>query len=88
MARSKMGELRSVKKNIVFPLELVHQANAIAKELKIGFSELIREALWERIRKINKEKIAKGLEEEARANNDFYRSMRKDWQEIDIEAWK
>jgi len=83
-----MGELRSVKKNIVFPLELVLQANAISRELKIGFSELIREALWERIKKINKERIAKGLEEEARANNDFYRSMRKDWQEIDIEAWK
>ena len=83
-----MGELRSVKKNIVFPLELVLQANAISRELNIGFSELIREALWERIRKINKERIAKGLEEEARANNDFYRSMRKDWQEIDIEAWK
>ena len=83
-----MGELRSVKKNIVFPLELVRQANAISRELKIGFSELIREALWERIRKINKERIARGLEEEARANNDFYKSMRKDWQDIDIEAWK
>ena len=83
-----MGELRSVKKNIVFPLELVDQASAISRELNIGFSELIREALWERIKKINKERIAKGLEDEARANNDFYRSMRKDWQEIDIEAWK
>ena len=83
-----MGELRSVKKNIVFPLELVDQASAISRELNIGFSELIREALWERIKKVNKERIAKGLEDEARANNDFYRSMRKDWQEIDIEAWK
>jgi hypothetical protein len=87
MPEDKMHTVKVIRKNIVFPEELLSEAASLTKELRIDFSKLIRNALYAYIRLIKKEKMAQEFEEEALANRDFYRTMQKDFEEIELETW-
>ena len=82
-----MHTIKTVRKNVIFSEDLISEAKSLTKELDMDFSKLIRNALYAYIKLIKKERMYRELEAEALANQDFYRTIRKDFEEIELETW-
>ena len=76
-----------VRRNVIFSQDLVFEADNLSKELNVDFSKLVREALRQFIKEMKIKKIAKELEEEAVENSSFYRGLREEYRDIEIESW-
>jgi len=83
-----MHTARVVRKNVIFSEDLISEAKNLTEELNMDFSKLMRNALYAYIKLIKKEKMDKELEAEALANRDFYRTVRKDFENIELETWR
>lgn len=82
-----MQTAKAIRKNILFPEDLLSEADNLTKELRVDFSKLIRNALRAYINLIKKERLAKEFEEEALANRGFYRAISKEFETIGLETW-
>ena len=83
-----MRAIKTVRKNINFPQDLIPIVYSLSSELKIDFSKFVREAIKHYVKTLKREKMARELEEEALANNGFYEKLRKEYKKIDSEAWR
>jgi len=67
VAEATVSDVKTVRKNINFPIDLVAEINCVTKELKIDFSKFVREASEEYVSHIKKAELEKELEEGYRA---------------------
>jgi len=77
--------IKTVRKNINFPIDLVEEINCVTKELKIDFSKFIREASEEYVSHIKKAELEKELEEGYRAKAKLNLKICEDFKHVNGE---
>lgn len=85
VAEVTVSDVKTVRKNINFPIELVAEINYMTKELKIDFSKFIREASEEYVSHIKKAKLEKELEEGYRAKAKLNLKICEDFKHVNGE---
>jgi metal-responsive CopG/Arc/MetJ family transcriptional regulator len=80
-----MVEVRSVRKNINFPVGLLSRVNELTKRLNIDFSKFVREATEEYINNFEKKQLQKELEEGYKAKAKTNLKISEDFKYVDGE---
>jgi len=79
----KVNEI--IRKNIIFPIEIISRFEKENKKLNIDFSNFVRDAINEKLKKIEKLRLEKELEAGYLANADLDRETCKDFKFVDAE---
>lgn len=69
----------NLRKNFLLPADMVKKAEALAKDMNMNLSEMIRKALDEYIRKIEEEKIEKEAIEACKFFYDQDKKIANEW---------
>lgn len=83
--RNAVDGLKTVRKNINFPFELIAKISILSKELNTDFSKFVREATEERLERIEKEILEKELAEGYKANAKLDLETCEDFKHVDSE---
>jgi len=75
----------SIRKNIIFPIELISRFEKENQKLGVDFSSFVRDAIDEKLKRIEKEKLANELKKGYLANADLDRATCEDFKFVDIE---
>lgn len=75
----------TIRKNIIFPIEIISRFEEENKKLNIDFSNFVRDALNEKLKKMEKLRLEKELEAGYLANADLDRETCKDFKFVDTE---
>jgi len=76
---------KTIRKNIIFPIDLISRFETESKKLGIDFSNFVRDAINEKLKKIEKERLEKELEEGYLANADLDRATCEEFKFVDGE---
>lgn len=76
---------KTVRKNIIFPIDLIYRFETENKKTGIDFSNFVRDAIDEKLKIIEKERLEKELEEGYLANADLDRTTCEEFKYIDGE---
>ena len=80
-----MGKVKSVRKNINFPYDLIGKVNRYTKKLNVDFSKFVREATREYINKLERTQLQKDLEEGYKAKAELNLKTSEDFRYIESE---
>lgn len=80
-----MVEVRSVRKNINFPVDLLARVNELIQRLNVDFSKFVREATEEYVNNLNKAQLQKELEEGYKAKAKLNLKISEDFKYSDEE---
>ena len=80
-----MKENKTVRKNIIFPVDLIARFEKENKSSGLDFSSFVREAIAEKLKKIDKEKLEKELKEGYLANAELDRATCEEFKFVDGE---
>jgi metal-responsive CopG/Arc/MetJ family transcriptional regulator len=80
-----MEGLKTKRKNINFPINLINKINSICDSLNTNFSEFVRKATEERLVKIEQERIERELIEGYKAKAKLNLEMCEDFKFVDGE---
>lgn len=80
-----MKEHKAVRKNIIFPIDLMSRFETENKKLGIDFSNFVRDAMDDKLKRIEKERLEKELEEGYLANADLDRATCEEFKFVDGE---
>ena len=75
----------TIRKNIIFPIDLISRFETVNKILRIDFSNFVRDAIEEKLKRIEKERIEKELKEGYLANSDLDRATCEEFKFFDGE---
>ena len=75
----------TIRKNIIFPIEIISRFEEENKKLNIDFSNFVRDAINEKLKKMEKLRLEKELEAGYLANADLDRATCKDFKFVDAE---
>jgi hypothetical protein len=75
----------TVRKNIIFPVDLISRFKKENRKLGVDFSNFVREAIDEKLKRIEKERLEKELEEGYLANADIDRATCEEFKFVDGE---
>ena len=75
----------TVRKNIIFPIDIISRFEEENKKLNIDFSNFVRDAINEKLKKMEKLRLEKELEAGYLANADLDRATCKDFKFVDTE---
>jgi hypothetical protein len=75
----------TIRKNIIFPIDLISRFETVNKILRIDFSNFVRDAIEEKLKRIEKERIEKELKEGYLANADLDRATCEEFKFVDSE---
>lgn len=75
----------SVRKNVVFPADLLARMVEFTRGEGRNFSEFVRKSIEERIERIEKERLCAALEEGYRAKSELNLKISKDFEHVDGE---
>ena len=75
----------TIRKNIIFPIEIISRFEEENKKLNIDFSNFVRDAINEKLKKMEKLRLEKELEAGYLANADLDRDTCKDFKFVDAE---
>ena len=73
------------RKNIIFPIDLISRFETANKMLRIDFSNFVRDAIEEKLKRLEKERIEKELKEGYLANADLDRATCEEFKFVDGE---
>jgi metal-responsive CopG/Arc/MetJ family transcriptional regulator len=76
------------RKNFYLSTKLVREAESIAQERNWNFSELLRTALKEYLKKLKREKLEREIAEACQAYAGIDKEMASDWAQIETDPWK
>lgn len=74
-----------IRKNICFPNDIIEQAKEIKKELNVNFSDIVREATKEYLKKIKMEMLKKALIEQCKDTAKLNLEICNDFKYVDGE---
>jgi metal-responsive CopG/Arc/MetJ family transcriptional regulator len=80
-----MVKVRSVRKNINFPVSLLGRVNELTQRLNIDFSKFVREATKEYVNNFEKIQLQKELEEGYKAKAKTNLKISEDFKYVDGE---
>jgi len=75
----------TIRKNIIFPIDIISRFEEENKKLNIDFSSFVRDAINEKLKKMEKLRLEKELEAGYLANAELDRETCKDFKFIDTE---
>ena len=75
----------TIRKNIIFPIDIISRFEEENKKLNIDFSSFVRDAINEKLEKMEKLRLEKELEAGYLANAELDRETCKDFKFIDAE---
>ena len=75
----------TIRKNIIFPIDIISRFEEENKKLNIDFSSFVRDAINEKLKRMEKLRLEKELEAGYLANADLDRETCKDFKFIDAE---
>lgn len=75
----------TIRKNIIFPIDIISRFEKVNKKLNIDFSHFVRDAINEKLKRIEKLRLEKELEAGYLANADLDRVTCKDFKFVDAE---
>ena len=75
----------TIRKNIIFPIDIISRFEEENKKLNIDFSSFVRDAINEKLKKMEKLRLEKELEAGYLANAELDRETCKDFKFIDAE---
>ena len=75
----------TIRKNIIFPIDIISRFEEENKKLNIDFSSFVRDAINEKLKRMEKLRLEKELEAGYLANADLDRETCKDFKFIDTE---
>ena len=75
----------TIRKNIIFPIDIISRFEEENKKLNIDFSSFVRDAINEKLKRMEKLRLEKELEAGYLANADLDRETFKDFKFIDAE---
>jgi hypothetical protein len=75
----------TIRKNIIFPIDIISRFEQENKKLNIDFSSFVRDAINEKLKRMEKLRLEKELEAGYLANADLDRETCKDFKFIDAE---
>lgn len=67
------------RKNLVLSVDMIERAEATAKTLNLGFSQLVREAVQQFVERVEKEAAEKELVEACRKYKQFNEKFSSEW---------
>jgi hypothetical protein len=76
---------KNIRKNIIFPIDLISRFESENKITGIDFSKFVRDAIDEKLKRIEKERLEKELKEGYLANADLDRTTCEEFKYIDGE---
>jgi len=82
---SSSNASNTVRKNVIFPRELIAKIDKISKELNTDFSKFVREATEKQINKIEQERLEQELAEGYRAKAKLNLETCEDFKFVDGE---
>jgi hypothetical protein len=75
----------TIRKNIIFPIDIISRFEEENKKLNIDFSSFVRDAINEKLKRMEKLRLEKELEAGYLANAELDRETCKDFKFIDAE---
>jgi hypothetical protein len=75
----------SIRKNIIFPIDLISRFKKENRRLGVDFSNFVRDAIDEKLKRIEKERLEKELKEGYQANADLDRATCEEFKFVDGE---
>ena len=75
----------TIRKNIIFPIDLISRFENENRKLGVDFSNFVREAIDEKLKRIEKERLDKELEQGYLANADLDRATCEEFKFVDSE---
>ena len=75
----------TIRKNIIFPIDIISRFEEENKKMNIDFSNFVRDAINEKLKRMEKLRLEKELEAGYLANADLDRETCKDFKFIDTE---
>ena len=75
----------TIRKNIIFPIDIISRFEEENKKLNIDFSNFVRDAINEKLKRMEKLRLEKELEAGYRANADLDRATCEDFNFVDTE---
>ena len=75
----------SIRKNIIFPIDLISRFKKENRKLGVDFSNFVRDAIDEKLKRIEKERLEKELKEGYLANADLDRATCEEFKFVDGE---
>jgi len=75
----------TIRKNIIFPTDLISRFENENRKLGVDFSNFVREAIDEKLKRIEKERLDKELEQGYLANADLDRATCEEFKFVDSE---
>ncbi len=75
----------TIRKNIIFPIDIISRFEEENKKLNIDFSNFVRDAINEKLKRMEKLRLEKELEAGYLANADLDRTTCKDFKFVDAE---
>jgi hypothetical protein len=75
----------TIRKNIIFPIDLISRFEKENLKLRVDFSSFVRDAIDEKLKRIKKERLEKELEEGYLANAELDRATCEEFKFVDGE---
>jgi hypothetical protein len=75
----------TIRKNIIFPVDLISRFEKEKKKSGIDFSHFVRDAIDEKLKRIEKERLEKELKEGYQANAELDRATCEEFKFVDGE---
>ena len=75
----------TIRKNIIFPIDLISRFEKENRKLGVDFSNFVRDAIDEKLNRIEKERLENELREGYLANADLDRTTCEDFKFVDGE---
>ena len=75
----------TIRKNIIFPIDMISRFEEVNKKMNIDFSNFVRDAINEKLKRMEKLRLEKELEAGYMANADLDRATCKDFKFVDSE---
>jgi len=75
----------TIRKNIIFPINIISRFEEENKKMNIDFSNFVRDAINEKLKRMEKLRLEKELEDGYLANADLDRATCKDFKFVDVE---
>ena len=75
----------TIRKNIIFPIDLISRFEIENKKLGIDFSNFVRDAINEKLKRLEKERLEKELADGYLANADLDRATCEEFKFVDGE---